>query len=97
MTAIEYSQQALDDIERLVEFLLSQDADVALATADIIQDGITLLARHPEVGRPTAEKNIRELVISRGNTGYIAMYAFIEVRDTVVILGLRHQREAGYE
>ena len=97
MTVIEYSQQALDYVERLVEFLLSQDADAALATGEIIQDGIMLLARHPEVGHPTAEKNIRELVISRGNTGYIALYEYIETRDTVVILGLRHQREAGYE
>lgn len=97
MAVIEYSQRALDDVERLVEFLLVQDADTALATADVIQDGIMLLARHPEVGRPTAERNIRELVISRGNTGYIALYAFIEARDTVVILGLRHQRETGYE
>jgi plasmid stabilization system protein ParE len=97
MTVIEYSQQALDDIERLVEFLLSQDADSALAAADVIQDGVMLLARHPEVGRPTTDRNIRELVISRGNSGYIALYEFIEARDTVVILGLRHQREAGYE
>lgn len=97
MTAIEYSQQALDDVERLVEFLLSQDTDVALATAAIIQDGIMLLARHPEIGRPTTDRNIRELVISRGNTGYIALYEFIESADIVVILGLRHQREAGYE
>ncbi len=97
MARIEYSHQALDDIERLVEFLMSQDTDAALTTADIIQDGVMLLARHPEVGRPTTDRNIRELVISRGNTGYIALYECIEARDTVVILGLRHQREAGYE
>lgn len=97
MTAIEYSQQAFDDIERLVEFLLSQDADAALATAEIIQDGIMLLARHPEIGRPTTDRSIRELVISRGNTGYVALYEFIESADIVVILGIKHQREAGYE
>ncbi|MFM9912037.1 MAG: type II toxin-antitoxin system RelE/ParE family toxin [Methylophilaceae bacterium] len=97
MTVIEYSPQALDDIDRLGEFLLVQDADTTLATTDIIQDGVMLLARHPEVGRPTTERNVRELVISRGNTGYIALYEFIEARNTVVILGLRHQREAGYE
>jgi len=95
--AIEYSQQALDDVKRLVEFLLSQDTEPALATAEIIQDGIMLLARHPEIGRPSTDRNIRELVISRGNTGYIALYEFIESADTIVILGLRHQREAGYE
>jgi len=40
---------------------------------------------------------MRELVISHGRTGYVALYDWLEAVDTVVILALRHQREAGYE
>jgi hypothetical protein len=40
---------------------------------------------------------MRELVISRGRTGYVALYDWLEAVDAVVILALRHQREAGYD
>jgi len=39
---------------------------------------------------------LRELVISRGCTGYVALYRFEEDQDAVLILAIRHQREAGY-
>jgi plasmid stabilization system protein ParE len=38
---------------------------------------------------------VRELVISHGRDGYVALY---RVRaGTVVVLAVRHQREAGYQ
>jgi len=47
------------------------------------------------IGRPV-ESNYRELVISRGRSGYIALYRYHETRDVVLVLAIRHQREAGY-
>ena len=47
------------------------------------------------IGRP-AEHGLRELVISRGRTGYIALYSFETAQDCILILAVRHQREAGY-
>jgi plasmid stabilization system protein ParE len=47
------------------------------------------------IGRPV-EEELRELVISRGNTGYVALYSFEEAQEAVLILAIRHQREAGY-
>ncbi|HSS05719.1 MAG TPA: type II toxin-antitoxin system RelE/ParE family toxin, partial [Rhodanobacteraceae bacterium] len=38
----------------------------------------------------------RELVISRGHSGYIALYSYEQLEDTVLVLAIRHQREAGY-
>lgn len=38
---------------------------------------------------------MRELVISRGSTGYIALYRYHEIRDVVTVLAIRHQREVG--
>jgi hypothetical protein len=49
-----------------------------------------------EIGRP-AGGALRELVRSRGRSGYLALYDFSQAEDTVFILGLRHQRKAGYE
>ena len=38
----------------------------------------------------------RMLVLSRGRHGYIAKYRWLPVEDVVLILAVRHQREAGY-
>jgi len=35
-------------------------------------------------------------VISRGRSGYLALYRYDEDRDRVLVLTIRHQREAGY-
>ncbi len=39
---------------------------------------------------------MRALVISRGKTGYVGLYDFYEVDDPILVLALRHQREAGF-
>jgi plasmid stabilization system protein ParE len=57
---------------------------------------MSVLARHPEIGRP-AEQGLRELIISRGRTGYAALYRYNNVTDAVRVLALRHQKEAGYQ
>jgi mRNA-degrading endonuclease RelE of RelBE toxin-antitoxin system len=38
----------------------------------------------------------RELVISRGRTGYIAIYELDKLTDIVVILAIKHQRENAF-
>ena len=65
------------------------------AVVDVIADAVEVLARHPLIGR-IAEHSLRELVISRGKTGYIALYDYDADDDRVVILAVRAQREAGY-
>jgi plasmid stabilization system protein ParE len=52
------------------------------------------MIRHALIGRPAAG-DLRELVISFGHTGYIALYRFLPAENLVRILGVRHQRELG--
>ena len=92
MAKFEYSQDALADIERLVNFLIEADLEEALETFGIIDDGVRLLTRHPEIGRLVGGGK-RELVISRGRTGYVAIYEFDKWINTVVVLAIKHQRE----
>ena len=68
---------------------------VAREAIEVILDALDVLARHPLIGRPI-EQDLRELVISRGKTGYVALYDFHEAIDTVLVLAVRHQREAGF-
>ena len=65
------------------------DAAVAIRSA------VGHLAAHPLLGR-RVEGDIRELVISYGKTGYIALYRFVVPLGEVRILAIRHQREIGF-
>ena len=96
MTKLEYSSAAMEDIERIVNFLMDVDLAAALNTFDIINDGLQLLKRHPAVGRVVIAGGSRELVISRGNTGYVAVYAFDKLINVVVVLAIKHQRENAF-
>ena len=66
-----------------------------VAAAEAIESAVNMLTAHPLVGR-RVEGDLRELVISSGNTGYVALYRFVVGQDQVRILALRHQRELGY-
>jgi plasmid stabilization system protein ParE len=90
-----YARRALLDLERLTDFLRESDAHAALATVDLIIEAARILENNPLIGR-AVEANLRELVISRGKSGYLALYEYDAVHDAVLILAVRHQREAGY-
>ena len=56
-----------------------------------------MLETHPEIGRKvSAGSPLRELVISRGQAGYIALYEYSPAVNRIRILAVRRQREAGY-
>ena len=95
MARLIYSARALDDLERVTDFLVDTDPAAAAVTADLIAEAVAILAHHPLIGRP-AEHGLRELVISRGRTGYVALYSFETAQDCVLIFAVRRQREAGY-
>ena len=96
MTELVYAAQALLDLERLGDFLLETDPQAAQDTAVLIFDALEILVQHPEIGRKV-HFGQRELVISRGRTGYLALYRFLPHIDRILVLALRHQRESGYK
>jgi plasmid stabilization system protein ParE len=82
-----YSRRALEN--------LAGSAQAAIAAVEAIESAVNTLAAHPLVGR-RIEGDIRELVISFGVTGYVALYRFVVQDNEVRVLALRHQREIGY-
>ena len=68
---------------------------MAFNVVDTIADALDILKRHPLIGRPV-EGGRNELPVSRGKTGYVALYRYDELLNTVFVLAIRHQREAGY-
>ena len=95
MAEVIVSRNADADLERLVTFLRNEEPAVALATSTLVHGALQVLRTYPSIGRPVDDV-LRELVISRGGTGYLALYKYDARADQVVVLALRHQREAGY-
>ena len=95
MTRWVFAAAAAEDLERLVEFLRERFPEDTIQTVDLITDALNILQQHPRIGRPLGAA-LRELVISRGRTGYLALYEYDELSDLVIVLAVRHQREQGY-
>ena len=96
MVRIELAPEVLDDIDRFVDHLEQhQVADVASRAGEILE-AIQILSRSPLIGRPVAGGK-RELIIGKGNRGYVALYRYLAGIETAFILALRAQRESGFK
>ena len=94
---IVFAEEALSDLERIFDFNAERDPASSLLHVAKIQSAVLLLEAHPKIGRPISRgAALRELVISYGNTGYIALYEHSTVEDLIRVVAIRHQREAGY-
>jgi plasmid stabilization system protein ParE len=93
MAQVTYSTHALGNFENA---LAKTSADPpARARSAAIESAVNTLASHPLVGR-RVEGDLRELVVSFGETGFIALYRYLPQRDQVRVLALRRQRDIGY-
>ena len=94
---VRFTQTAKDDIERFYTFLAEEDILAAEHALTSITKAIDLLRSFPFTCRKAASNTpfIRELVISFGTNGYVALFE-IESDEIVTILCLRHQREDDY-
>ena len=84
-----------DDLDRIVEHLHRHAVEDAEARGEQIISALDVLADNPLIGRPAGEDR-RELVIGRDSRGYVALYRYLPVIDTALILAIRAQREGGY-
>lgn len=95
MARIELAPGIQEDFDRTIEHLQDHDAPGAEQLVDDIVAAIDLLETSPLVGRP-CDGELRELVIGRASSGYVALYQYFESIDVVFVLAIRSQREAGY-
>ena len=95
MARIELAPDILEDIDRIFDHLAQFDIpDAGPRIADIVQ-ALQVLTHSPLIGRKV-QGGKRELVIGRGSRGYLALYRHVADVDTVFVLAVRSQREAGY-
>lgn len=96
MPSLKWSPEAVSDVQRLYRFLASKNPAAATRAVQAIRASVRILAEQPEAGWLTerSDMELREWLINFGRDGYIALYRFDG--DAVVILAVRHGREAGF-
>ena len=95
MARIELAPEIQDDFDRILDHLSEYAVEEAPGRIREIVQAIDVLQHNPLIGRP-ASADTRDLVIGRPVRGYVALYRYIEQIDTVFVLAIRSQREAGY-
>ena len=95
MSRVELAPEIGDDLDRILEHLLQHQVADALSRIEDIMKAIDVLERNPLIGRPV-RVDLRELVIGRRAHGYVALYRYVAELDTVFVLAIRGQKEAGY-
>ncbi|MBA3457748.1 MAG: type II toxin-antitoxin system RelE/ParE family toxin [Deltaproteobacteria bacterium] len=96
MTRIEFAPEITQDFDRIFEHLTEHEVEDAPSRIQDIIAAITVLERNPLIGRP-ARGDKRELVIGQRARGYVALYRYATDIDTVFVLAVRGQKEAGFE
>jgi plasmid stabilization system protein ParE len=97
MPRVIWTPRALQDVARLHRFLAPKNRAAARRAVRAIREGVKVLGSSPEIGRPAAEMppGFRERVIQFGDSAYVALYRYDG--NIVMILAVRHGREAGYQ
>ncbi|TAK69811.1 MAG: type II toxin-antitoxin system RelE/ParE family toxin [Betaproteobacteria bacterium] len=95
MSRIELAPEVGDDFDRILDHLVEHEAKDAKSRVEDIVRAIDVLERNPLIGR-RVQADLRELVIGRRARGYVALYRYVSEIDTVFVLAIRGQKEAGY-
>jgi len=94
---VRFTLEAKSDLERLYSFLAEHDLGAAERALEIIDRSWSMLEEFPFSCRRAEETDpfLRELLISFGDAGYIALFE-VDDAHTVTVLAVRHQREDDY-
>lgn len=95
MTRIELAPGVLRDFDRTFDHVEGFDPGNAPARIEEILQALELLSSSPLIGRPVRGDK-HALVIGRATRGYVALYRYVAELDTVFVLAVKHQREAGF-
>jgi toxin ParE1/3/4 len=95
LSRIELAPEVADDFDRILDHLTEFDAKDRNERIHEIIQAIGVLENNPLIGCPTVGK-MNELIIGRDAHGYVALYRYVAAIDTVFVLAIRAQREAGY-
>ena len=104
LEAVERHADYEEQMRSLVKEALAADEEIErtgeVYPADDVHTWVERLARGQEAAHPLLGRRVhgdfRELVISYGQTGYIALYRFVVPQSEARVLAIRHQLEIGF-
>ena len=80
---IVFSPDALADVERLRTFLDRANPGAARRAMAVILNAIERLQEFPELGMPTGNADIRQIVVRFGSSGYIVRYTVMKATTDI--------------
>ncbi len=94
---VRFSEAAVEDVNRLYDFLLERDLQAAERAREAIFRAMDFLRDFPFACRKASSGDpfMRELVIPFGAAGYVALFE-IDDSETVTVYAIRHQLEDDY-
>ena len=88
-----FAPDAVSDIERVRHFLDVRNPDAARRALRTIWSALERVQDIPELGRPTEDDSIRQIVIRFGAAGYVLRYTALS-DGNILVLRIWHGREA---
>jgi plasmid stabilization system protein ParE len=94
---LKYTQTFYEDLDRLADFLIERDPDLAERAINAIQKALMILQDFPLMARRASADDplLRELVVPFGSAGYVILFKVLS-ETSVIVLAVRHQREEDY-
>ena len=94
---LKYTQTFYEDLDRLADFLIERDPDLAERAINAIQKALMILQDFPLMARRASADDplLRELVVPFGSAGYVILFKVMS-ETSVIVLAVRHQREEDY-
>lgn len=94
---LNYTQTFYGDLDRLADFLIEHDPDLAERAINAIQKALMILQDFPLMARRASADDplLRELVVPFGSAGYVILFKVMN-ETSVIVLAVRHQREEDY-
>jgi plasmid stabilization system protein ParE len=92
---IEWLDSAIDDLQRLRDFIQPHNKDAAHRAFRLIKSAVTPVGSNPRMGKPVEDlPDFHDLIIPFGASGYVIRYRI--QGDTVFIIAVKHCKEAGF-
>jgi plasmid stabilization system protein ParE len=94
MPRIIYSQNFINDFEGLHDFLNQKNPLAAQRFSRTLEEKLDVLASIPEAF--TFLGPFRLYFLAFATSGYAILYEYNQTSDTLVLLRIKHQKEAGF-
>ena len=88
-----FASEATSDVQRVRNFLEARNPNTAARAMRAIWAALQRVEQFPEIGTPTKDAQIRQIVVRFGRYGYIVRYKVLPTNGAIFVTRLWHGRE----